>query len=71
MIDPTPKLEFSPVPILFLPFNNEKLKCSNCGNEYSTTYLYKKKYCKQCLSSYIENIADNNIYFDVKIITFR
>ncbi|CAB5196232.1 unnamed protein product [Rhizophagus irregularis] len=67
--DPTPKLKSSPVPILFLPFNNEKLRCNNCGNKYSATNLYKQKYCKQCLSSYIENITDNNIYFDVNILT--
>ncbi|CAB4442924.1 unnamed protein product [Rhizophagus irregularis] len=67
--DPTPKLKSSPIPILFLPFNNEKLKCNNCGNKYSATNLYKQKYCKQCLSSYIKNITDNNIYFDVNILT--
>ncbi|CAB4433026.1 unnamed protein product [Rhizophagus irregularis] len=67
--DPIPKLNSSPVPILFIPFNNEKLKCNNCGNKYSNTQLYKQKYCKQCLLSYIENIVDNNIYFDVNILT--
>ncbi|UZO00433.1 uncharacterized protein OCT59_011567 [Rhizophagus irregularis] len=67
--DPTPKLKSSPVPILFLPFNNEKLRCNNCENKYSATNLYKQKYCKQCLSSYIENITDNNIYFNVNILT--
>lgn len=49
---PTPKLKSSPIPILFLPFNNEKLRCSNCGNKYFTTYLYEQKYCKQCLILY-------------------
>ncbi|UZO00430.1 uncharacterized protein OCT59_011564 [Rhizophagus irregularis] len=72
--DPTPKLKSSPIPILFLPFNNEKLRCNNCGNKYSTTYLYEQKYCKQCLLLYIENIADNtdnNKYFDVNIMTIN
>jgi hypothetical protein len=67
--DPTPNLKSSPVPILFLPFNNEKLKCNNCGNKYSATKLYKQKYCKQCLLSYIESITDGDMYFDVNIIT--
>ncbi|CAB5210541.1 unnamed protein product [Rhizophagus irregularis] len=67
--DPIPKLNSSPVPILFIPFNNEKLKCNNCRNKYSNTQLYKQKYCKKCLLSYIENIMDNNIYFDVNILT--
>lgn len=30
--DPTPKLKYSPISILFLPFNSEKLRCNNCGN---------------------------------------
>ncbi|GES85138.1 kinase-like domain-containing protein [Rhizophagus clarus] len=62
--DSTPKLKSSPIPILFLPFNNDKLKCINCGSVYSATYLYKQKYCKKCLLSYVEDIADNDIYFD-------
>ncbi|GBB94913.1 hypothetical protein RclHR1_02440007 [Rhizophagus clarus] len=69
--DPTPKLRSSPGQIFFLPFNNEKLNCHNCENKYSVTHLYKQKYCKQCLSRYIKNRADNNAYFDVNIITNR
>ncbi|GES92242.1 kinase-like domain-containing protein [Rhizophagus clarus] len=67
--DPTPKLKSSPAPILFLSFNNEKLRCNNCGNKYSATNLYRQKYCKQCLLTYIKSIEDDNIYFDVNIIT--
>ncbi|UZO17071.1 uncharacterized protein OCT59_008433 [Rhizophagus irregularis] len=67
--DPTSKLKSSPVPISFLPFNNEKLKCNNCGNKYTVTNLYRQKYCKQCLLSYIEKITDNDVYLDVNIIT--
>jgi hypothetical protein len=65
--DPTPRLKSSPVQIFFLPFNNEKLNCYNCGDKYSDTILYKQKYCKQCLLRYIKNIKSNE-YFDVKII---
>jgi hypothetical protein len=71
--DPTPALKSSPEPILFIPFNNEKSKCvnDNCGNKYSTTLLYKQKYCKKCLLSYVKNIitADNDRYLDVHIVT--
>src|ERR1043165_7865163 len=70
--DSTPKLKSSPVPILFIPFNNEKYKCSNCSNKYSVTLLYKQKYCKKCLSSYVKSITDNNttdMYLDVQINT--
>ncbi|GES92270.1 kinase-like domain-containing protein [Rhizophagus clarus] len=67
--DPTPKLKSSPIPILFLSFNNEKLRCNNCGNKYSATNLYRQKYCKQCLLTYIKSIAGDNVYFDVNIIT--
>ncbi|CAB5217539.1 unnamed protein product [Rhizophagus irregularis] len=67
--DPTPKLKSSPVQIFFLPFNNEKLNCYNCGDKYSDTLSYKQKYCKQCLLRYIKSRVDNNEYFDVNIIT--
>ncbi|RIA82567.1 hypothetical protein C1645_835162, partial [Glomus cerebriforme] len=67
--DPMPKLKSSPIPILFIPFNNEKHNCYNCGNKYSVTNLYKQKYCKKCLLSYIKNITDNNTYLDIHIHT--
>ena len=72
--DPTPRLKSSPVPILFIPFNNNENKCSYCGNEYSmTTYIYgyeyRQKYCKNCLFWYIKYITDNNKYLDVEINT--
>ena len=70
--NPTSKIKSSPDPILFIPFNNEKHKCSICENKYSVTLLYKQKYCKSCLLSYIKNIknlTNNEIYLDVHILT--
>jgi hypothetical protein len=64
--DPTPKLKSSPKPILFISFNNEKNTCS-CGNKNSVTLLYEQKHCKNCLLTYLKNIAknnDNNKYLD-------
>ena len=54
--DPTPKLKSSPVPILFIPFNNNESKCNYCKNKYSITILFNQKYCKNCLLQYIESI---------------
>ena len=76
--DPTPRLKSSPVPILFIPFNNNEIKCNYCGNKYSnTTKLpkypyndYRQKYCKNCLFWYIKYITDkNNTYLDVEMST--
>ena len=40
--DPTPKLKSSPVPILFIPFNEYENKCNYCGNKYfKHSYLNK------------------------------
>ncbi|GBB85040.1 hypothetical protein RclHR1_11600005 [Rhizophagus clarus] len=63
--DPTPKLKSSPVPILFVPFNNKKNECSNCGNEYSKSPLFEQKYCKNCLSYYINQIENIHAYMVV------
>ncbi|RIA92167.1 kinase-like domain-containing protein [Glomus cerebriforme] len=69
--DQTPGLKSSPVPILFISFNQNDENCINCGNEYSKTLLIKQKYCKNCLLQYITNINDNNNnkYLDVHIST--
>src|ERR1044072_1991031 len=67
--DPTPRLKSSPNPILFIPFNSAKYKCNVCGTKYSITPTHKQKYCNKCLSSYIKNITDNNVYLDVHIRT--
>src|SRR5256885_806297 len=67
--DPTPKLKSSPVPILFISFNNDEDKCSYCGNKYSKTLQLKQKYCKNCLFWYIKYTTDDNIYLDVRIVT--
>ncbi|CAB5206543.1 uncharacterized protein OCT59_005927 [Rhizophagus irregularis] len=69
--DPTPRLKSSPIPIKFLPFNASDSKCFNCGEEYTGTFLCSyQKYCKKCLSRYINDITDNNnTYLDVYIYT--
>ncbi|GBB90453.1 hypothetical protein RclHR1_01740030 [Rhizophagus clarus] len=75
-IDPTPKLKSSPIPIKFISFNSKDINCVYCGEKYIEALLcpstlfnyydyYEQKYCKKCLTSYINNITDNNIYLDV------
>ncbi|RIA91093.1 hypothetical protein C1645_848240 [Glomus cerebriforme] len=68
--DPTPKLKSSPIPITFVPFNQNDGKCSYCGEKYTETVLsdywwQRQKYCKRCLSRYITDITDNDTYLDV------
>src|SRR5271154_5809635 len=67
--DPTPRLKSSPVPILFIPFNNNENKCNYCGSKYSITLRFKQKYCKNCLFLYIENTTGNNKYLDIRVST--
>src|SRR6266498_184286 len=67
--DPTPKLKSSPVPIFFIPFDGDKVYCSYCGNKYSVTFLFKQKYCRNCLFWYIKYTTDDNTYLDVHIST--
>ncbi|CAB5181191.1 unnamed protein product [Rhizophagus irregularis] len=68
--DPTPRLKSSPIPIKFLSFKYDDIKCFNCGEEYIEAVLcYRQKYCKKCLSRYINDITDNNTYLDVYIYT--
>src|SRR6266496_322885 len=69
--DPTPRLKSSPVPILFVSFNGLDINCIHCGDKYAETLfcIWKQKYCKKCLSSYITKITDNKIYLDVYIFT--
>ncbi|UZO07193.1 uncharacterized protein OCT59_027488 [Rhizophagus irregularis] len=55
------------VPIMFIPFNNDENECYYCKKPYSTTLLFKQKYCKHCLTLYIKCTANNNL--DVHIIT--
>ncbi|GBC08027.1 hypothetical protein RclHR1_07880001 [Rhizophagus clarus] len=66
--DPTPKLKSSPVPILFIPFNNEDNECNYCGNKYFETLLFKQKYCEECLIKFIKDTTnDHATYLDVHI----
>jgi hypothetical protein len=67
--DPTPKLESSPVPILFISFNESNKYCIHCRKYYTLTLINVQKYCKKCLSCYLVNITDNNMYLDVCFIT--
>ncbi|CAB4436906.1 unnamed protein product [Rhizophagus irregularis] len=64
--DPTPRLKSSPIPIKFISFNKYDDVCIYCGEIYITTLsCYTQKYCKKCLSSYINDITDDNTYLDV------
>src|SRR4051794_37144947 len=70
--DPTPRLKSSPIPISFVPFNDDlyfKSDCFNCGDEYSETFFFEQKYCKKCLSRYITEITDNTTYLDMCVYT--
>ncbi|EXX50600.1 uncharacterized protein OCT59_006006 [Rhizophagus irregularis] len=68
--DPTPKLKSSPIPILFVSFNENDKKCIYCGEEYSEAILCYQKYCKKCLSCYITDINNNtNLYLDIYLST--
>ncbi|GBC06414.1 hypothetical protein RclHR1_06810003 [Rhizophagus clarus] len=51
---------YPPIPIIFIPFDNKKDKCHHCKRIYSTTILFKQKYCEDCLFLYITNYTDNN-----------
>jgi hypothetical protein len=66
--DPTPRLKSSPIPIQFISFNESDRNCVYCGEKYiEALFTYDQYYCKKCLSSYINDITDNNIYLDVYI----
>ncbi|CAB5206549.1 unnamed protein product [Rhizophagus irregularis] len=65
------KFKPSPIPILFIPFNQNDDKCNNCGNKYSETLLFKQKYCRECLLRYITDITDNFTYLDIHISTIN
>ncbi|PKB95334.1 kinase-like protein, partial [Rhizophagus irregularis] len=67
--DPTPRLKSSPVPIFFVSFNWVDDNCIHCGEKYTSTIIRYQKYCKKCLSCYLNNITDNNIYLDVYLFT--
>ena len=58
--DPTPSLKSSPIPILFIPFNDDEDKCNYCEIKYSMTLLFEQKYCKNCLFWYIKDTTGNN-----------
>jgi hypothetical protein len=58
-------------PFTFIPFNNNEDKCHYCNDIYSTTYLFGQKYCKNCLSVYIEQNIDSNIDKHISINNFQ
>ncbi|CAB4446065.1 unnamed protein product [Rhizophagus irregularis] len=68
--DPTPKLKSSPIPISFVSFNESDLNCihMHCGDSYADTTIGNQYYCKKCLSYYLANITDNNLYLDVYLL---
>jgi hypothetical protein len=63
--NPTPKLKSSPIPIKFISFNQNDIKCIYCKELYMYISVTGQQYCKKCLSCYLTNITDNNIYLDV------
>jgi hypothetical protein len=64
--DPTPRLKSSPIPIKFISFNWNDDNCVYCGEKYiKALFCDGQRYCKKCLSQYINDITDNNIYLDV------
>ncbi|UZO22870.1 uncharacterized protein OCT59_015219 [Rhizophagus irregularis] len=67
--DPTPRLKSSPIPIQFISFGCQH-SCVYCGEKYIETLLCsRQKYCKKCLSRYINDIIDDNIYFEIYYYT--
>jgi hypothetical protein len=60
---PTSILKSSPIQILFIPFDINKLVC-DCGNKYSLTPLLQK-FCKNCLYEYIKHITNFDTYLDI------
>ncbi|CAB4418739.1 unnamed protein product [Rhizophagus irregularis] len=63
--DPIPRLKSSPIPIKFISFNWQDDNCIYCGEKYICALFASQKYCEKCLSRYINDITDNNIYLDV------
>lgn len=64
--NPTLKLKSSPVPILFIPFNKSEEICNFCENKFSETSYFHQKFCKNCLSKYLEdyNVNVRNIEYN-------
>uniref|UniRef100_U9UC79 Uncharacterized protein n=1 Tax=Rhizophagus irregularis (strain DAOM 181602 / DAOM 197198 / MUCL 43194) TaxID=747089 RepID=U9UC79_RHIID len=62
--DPTPRLKSSPIPIKFISFNWKDENCVYCGEKYIKAFFCYQLYCQKCLSRYINDITDNNIYLD-------
>jgi hypothetical protein len=52
------------MPIMFIPFYNNEHYCYYCKSEYSETFLFKQKYCKNCLFLCITKYATSNL--DIK-----
>ncbi|CAB5186395.1 unnamed protein product [Rhizophagus irregularis] len=55
------------VPIIFIPFDNNKDKCHYCKESYSVTPLFQQKYCRYCLFLYFKYSTNNNL--DIYIST--
>jgi hypothetical protein len=51
----------------FISFNNHGNECDYCGNSYSSTLLFKQKYCKYCLYLCLKDLSDKNLYLDMHI----
>ncbi|UZO07148.1 uncharacterized protein OCT59_027445 [Rhizophagus irregularis] len=63
--DPTPRLKSSPIQIKFISFNVNDENCVYCGEKYIKALLSYQYYCQKCLSRYINDITENDIYLDV------
>src|ERR1043165_2165432 len=66
--DPTPCLKTSPLPILFISFNQSEDTCNYCGAKFSFTVYYDQKYCKNCLTWYTKYLTDDTLYLDIHIV---
>ncbi|GBB93709.1 hypothetical protein RclHR1_02220004 [Rhizophagus clarus] len=61
--DPTPRLKSSPIPIKFISFNECDKNCVFCSEEYiSARFCDSQRYCKKCLSSYINDILGHMLH---------
>ncbi|GBC37071.2 kinase-like domain-containing protein [Rhizophagus irregularis DAOM 181602=DAOM 197198] len=63
--DPTPKLKTSPIPILFITCIGCNQNCFNCNDKYTHTLIGHQRYCKKCLTRYINDTNDS--YLDATI----
>ena len=69
--DPTPNLKSSSIPVYFIPFNKDDKNCFYCGNAYNNTLFCNQKYCKGCLSIYINYMKHENKCIDLNLCSMN